>query len=115
MRSKPVRAHADFVTEWNETDAAERRQIRRLVRIGSPVETSEQAQLAVGFVEFQQSRPWWRYFWFWLVPAVLIALVAARGIHPILIGMVLAAAASTILVRRNFSRVAKVNAALLEA
>jgi hypothetical protein len=112
MATKPVREHADFVTEWNATDPAERRQIRRLVRIGQPVETADQARLALGFAEFQQSRPWWRYFWFWFVPAVVIAMVAAMGIHPILIGIVLGAVASTIMIHRNFTRVAKINAAV---
>ncbi len=115
MASPPSEEQAAFIKRWNGTLAPERRQIRRLVRIGRPVESTEQAELAVGFSEYQRSRPWWRYFWLWFVPAVLVAMLAAVNIHPIVIGIVLGAAASVIMVRRNFTRVRKINRAFLDS
>ena len=94
---------------------SERRRIRRLVRVGRPVETREEAGLAMVFAAYQRTRPWFRLFWYWFIPAVFVALVAAASIHPILVGIVLASAGSALLAHRNFKRVAKVNAGLLDA
>ncbi len=105
----------DYAEQWNRLDTSERRRIRRLVRVGRPVETREEARLALVFADYQRTRPWFRLFWYWFIPAVLVALVAAAGIHPILVGVVLASAGSALLAYRNFKRVAKVNADLLDA
>jgi hypothetical protein len=115
MATTPSGDQAAFIETWNGLPSAERRQIRRLVRIGRPVETREQAPLAVGFADYQATRPWWRYYWFWLAPAVVIALIAAVNIHPIVIGIVLGGMAAAIMIRRNFKRVRKVNAELLDS
>jgi hypothetical protein len=115
MPPTPSDDQAAFIEVWNATPAAERRQIRRLVRIGRPVETVEQAPLAVGFAEYQSTRSWWRLFWFWFLPAVAIALIAAVNIHPIVIGIVLGGAASAFMIRRNFKRVRIINKDLLES
>jgi hypothetical protein len=114
MPSTPSDDQAAFIATWNALPKAERRQIRRLVRIGRPVEHEDQAPLAVGFADYQASRPWWRYYWFWLVPAVVIALIAAVNIHPIVIGIVLGGMATAIMIRRNFKRVRVINAEFLE-
>ncbi len=105
----------DPAQEWNQLDISERRRIRRLVRVGRPVETREEARLAMAFADYQRTRPWFRLFWFWFIPAVVVALAAATSIHPILVGIVLASAGSALLAHRNFKRVAKVNASLLDA
>jgi len=83
------------------------------VRVGRPVETAEEAKLAVSYAEFQKQRPAWRLFWIWFVPGLTIALLAAMSVHAVLVGVVLAAGANAIFVHRNLNRVTKVNAALL--
>ena len=109
MGPAPSDDQSAFIETWNATPAPERRQIRRLVRIGRPVENPEQVPLAVGFADYQATRSWWRLFWFWFIPAVLIALIAAVNMHPIVIGLVLGAAASAFVIRRNFKRVRTIN------
>ena len=114
MAPTPSDDQAAFIETWNATPAPERRQIRRLVRIGRSVETREQAPLAIGFADYQSTRSWWKFFWFWFIPAIVIALIAAVNIHPIVIGIVLGGAASAFMIRRNFKRVRIINKALLE-
>jgi len=101
-----------FAEAWNGLDKADRRRIRRLVRIGQPVENADEVPLAIGFSEYQQSRPWLRLFWFWFVPALLIGMVAAFQLHPIVVGFVLGGGAQAVMARRNVRRAAKVNAAV---
>ena len=107
------RRAADFAAEWNALDKADRKRIRRLVRIGRPVDTSDEARLAVRYAAFQRSRIWMKLFWVWFVPATLLCLAAATRIHPVVIGIVAASALSAVNTRRNYGRVAKVNATLL--
>jgi hypothetical protein len=64
----------------------------------------------VGFATYQRARPWYRFFWFWLPLVTVGALFAASLVHPIVVGMVLAAAGNAVFVRRNFRRVEVVNA-----
>lgn len=104
----------DFVNRWNATDKSERRQIRRLVRIGRPQETEADAQLAVGFSAYQRTRPWYRFFWLWFVPVIIGGFGASFATHPIVIGMVAGVAVNALLVRRAFRRTDIVNAAVLE-
>jgi len=104
---------AGFANTWNATDKVRRKQIRRLVRVGRPQETAADARLAVGFVGFQRSRLWYRFFWLWFPVVVLGALYAATLVHPLAIGVVLAVAANGFLVRWNFGRTEKVNAEFL--
>lgn len=105
-------ADPDFAARWNAEDKAHRKQIRRLVRIGRPQVTAGDAELAVAFADYQRGRPWYRWFWLWLVPILIGGLVAAVGIHPLVVGMVLGFAGNALLVRWNYRRVAKVNAEL---
>src|SRR5215210_796822 len=81
-----------FADEWNSLPFADRRRLRRLVRIGRLPEDPEEARLASEFAAFQRTRMWWRYFWVWFVPGLLLALGVAVLIHPIVIGIVLASA-----------------------
>lgn len=112
-----ARANVDlaFAAEWNELDKPTRRQIRRLVRIGRQQENASDARLAVGFAAYQRSRPWYRYFWLWIVPLIVAGMIAGFALHPILIGVVLAVAGNAVLVRRNFKKADWLNEPLLEA
>jgi hypothetical protein len=113
--SKRPAVDAAFAASWNALDRDDRRQIRRLVRIGRPKETRGDAELALGFAAYQRSRPWYRLFWLWIVPLTLAGVVAGMNTHPIVIGLVLGAAASAVMVRRNFRRAESINAPLLDA
>lgn len=104
---------ADFAAEWNSLDKAERRQIRRLVRIGRPQETVAEARLGVAFAAYQRSRAWYRFFYLWMVPITVAGLVAGLNLHPLVIGMVLGAAAVAYMSRRNFKRADTINAPVL--
>jgi hypothetical protein len=104
-----------FADTWNALDKGDRRRIRRLVRIGRPVDDVAEVPLAVGFSRYQQTRKWMRYFWFWFVPALLIAIVAAAQVHPLVIGLVLGGGVQAVMTRRNFGRAAVVNAAVPRA
>jgi hypothetical protein len=113
--SKASAIDPDFASRWNATDKSERRQIRRLVRIGRPQETEADARLAVGFAAYQRTRPWYRFFWLWFVPVIIGGLGASFATHPIVIGMVAGVAVNALLVRRAFRRTDIVNAPVLEA
>lgn len=105
----------EFAAEWNALDKPTRRQVRRLVRIGRQQETAEDARLAVGFAAYQRTRPWYRYFWFWIVPLLVAGVIAGFALHPILIGVVLAVCGNAVLVRRGFSKAEWLNEPLLES
>lgn len=104
----------DFASEWNALDKPTRRQIRRLVRIGRQQENASDARLAVGFAAYQRTRPWYRLFWLWFIPMLAAGAIAGFAVHPILIGVVLAAAGNAVLVRRNFKKADWLNEPLLE-
>ena len=108
-------ADPDFAAQWNSLDKGTRRQIRRLIRVGRPQENAENARFAVRFAAYQRTRPWSRYFWLWLLPLFVGGFYAGAQIHPIVIGVVGGLAANAVLVRWNFSRTPKVNAALLDS
>ena len=103
----------NFVAEWNALDKPTRRQVRRLVRIGRQQENAEDARLAVGFAAYQRTRPWYRYFWFWIIPLLVAGVIAGFALHPILIGVVLAVCGNAVLVRRGFSKADWLNEPLL--
>jgi len=96
-----------FTDEWNALPLRDRRRIRRLVRIGRLPEDADEARLAQAFALRERARLVWRAFWFWFVPAVIVALGVAMTIHPIVIGIVLATGAQALVVRRNASRIAR--------
>ena len=102
-----------FAQRWNALDKTHRRQIRRLARIGRAQETTEDAQLAVVFAAFQQSRSWYRRCWLWFPVLVIAGIIAGFGIHPLIVGIVIGFAANALFVRRNYARVSLVNADLL--
>ena len=106
---------AEFAATWNDLDKPTRRQIRRLVRAGRPQETEQDAELASAFAAYQRARPWYRFFWLWLAPLFVAGVIAGLAIHPIIVGMVLAASGNALIVHRNFKRVDKVNASLSDA
>ncbi len=96
-----------FTEEWNALPLRDRRRIRRMVRIGRLPEDADEARLAEGFAMHERARLWWRGFWFWFVPGMLLALGVAMMIHPIVIGIVLATGAQALVVRRNASRISR--------
>jgi ferric-dicitrate binding protein FerR (iron transport regulator) len=104
-----------FAQRWNALNKTHRRQIRRLARIGRLQETAADAQLAVVFAAFQQSRSWYRRFWLWFPILVIAGVIAGFGIHPLVVGIVIGFAANALFVRRNYSRVSVVNAELLSS
>jgi len=104
----------DFPRRWNSLKRRDRLRIRRLVRLGRPVATRDEAALAVAYARWQASRPWVRWFWVWFVPALCLSLVAAARVHPVFVGVVLALAAQAVFAHRNLRRVGKLNAAMLE-
>jgi hypothetical protein len=112
MAKAPV-VDADFAAEWNSLEKAERRQIRRLVRIGRPQESADHARLAMAFAAYQRSRAWYRFFYLWIAPILVAGLVAGVNLHPIFIGMVLGGAAVAYMSRRNYKRADKINAPVL--
>ena len=111
--AKAPAVDAGFAAEWNSLEKAERRQIRRLVRIGRPQETVAEARMGVAFAAYQRSRAWYRFFYLWLAPILLAGLIAGLNLHPIFIGMVLGGAAVAYMSRRNYKRADVINAAVL--
>lgn len=95
-----------FADDWNALPLTDRRRLRRLVRIGRLPEDPEEARLAAEFAAHQRTRLWWRWFWLWFIPGLLLALSAAALIHPIVIGVVLAFGAQALLTRRNATKIA---------
>ena len=103
----------DFVRQWNALDGRERRRLRRMVRMGQPLEDRRRARVAVAYARFQRSRFWSRLFWVWFLPGLVLAMGAAVQIHPVLIGVVLALAAQAVFAHRNLGRAEQVNASAL--
>jgi hypothetical protein len=87
---------ATFPLEWNALARNERLRIRRLVRMGRPVEPSELAHLAPEYARWQMRRPWMRLFWLWFVPGLVVVLGVAAQLHPILVGIVIALGAQAV-------------------
>ncbi len=97
----------EFIAEWNRLDRRDRRRLRRLVQLGRKPTDASEARLAVSYARFQQSRPWMRLFWLWFVPGLILTLGVAARVHPILVGVVLAAGVQAVLTRRNLGRIGR--------
>lgn len=95
-----------FATRWNALAVRDRRRMRRLVRLGRPLDDPQEAALAVEYARFQRARPWTRLFWVWFIPGLILALGIATQMHPIVIGAVLAMAAQAVFANRNLKRMA---------
>lgn len=93
-----------FRATWQALQGAERRRVRRLARIGRLEPGSDDERLAAAMARHQGRRIWWRGFWLWFVPGLLVALAVAYTIHPIVIGVVLASAAQALVTRRNLNK-----------
>jgi hypothetical protein len=96
-----------FVDEWNQLEPMERRRLRRLVRLGRPIEDPQLAALAGEYARFQRSRPWARLFWVWFVPGLCIALSIASQMHPVVLGVVLALAAQAVVTNYNLRKTSR--------
>jgi hypothetical protein len=96
-----------FLTTWRQMGGTDRRRVRRLSRIGRIEPGSPDEGVALAMARHQASRPWWRYFWVWFVPGLVIALSMAMQMHPVMIGVVLAYAGQALLTRRNVGKLAR--------
>jgi hypothetical protein len=85
-----------FSAKWNAMNRAERMHLRRLVRMGRKIEEPELAPLAPDYARWQMRRPWMKYFWFWFVPGLFIALGMTASVHPILVGITIALAGQAV-------------------
>lgn len=110
--SRPT-VDVSFAEQWNVMPRKDRKRIRRMVRLGRTQDSVADARLALGFAAYQKSRFWFQKFWFWFVPLVVAAFLAAGAVHPLLMGIILGLAGNAIWCRRNFNRVEVVNASLL--
>lgn len=106
---------AAFLADWNALPRAERRRLRRVVRLGRPLDDPGEAAVGVAYARFQRSRLWARSFWFWFVPGLVVALDVAGRVHPLAIGVVLALAGQAGWAHRNLGRAERINAAHLDA
>jgi len=100
--------HAAFLKEWGALPVAERRRIRRLVRLGRPLEPGV-AGVGVAYARFQSSRIWARTFWLWFVPGLFVALNIAARLHPIVVGIVIALAVQAWWSHHNARRAERIN------
>jgi len=105
--------HTAFLKEWGALPVADRRHIRRLVRLGRPLEPGV-AGVGVAYARFQSSRIWARTFWLWFIPGLFVALNIAARIHPIVVGIVLALAAQAWWSHRNARRAGRINSSSLQ-
>ena len=96
-----------FASEWNALDRSERLRIRRLVRMGRPVEPPELSHLARGYARWQMQRPWMRFFPFWFTPGIVIVLGVTAQIHPILVGVTIALGAQAVWAYISLRKIAR--------
>ncbi len=109
-RSASSADDAGFAEAWNALEPARRRKLRRLVRMGRPVDDPQLAPLVGGYARFQMDRPWLRWFWVWFVPGLVIMLGIASRIHPIAIGAAIALAGQAAWAQFNLRRAAATEA-----
>jgi hypothetical protein len=98
---------SSFSAQWNALPRSDRSRVRRLVRMGRPVDEPGLAALAAEYARFQMQRPWMRLFWLWFVPGMFVVLGVAAGIHPIVVGIVLALGAQAVWAWFNLRKVAR--------
>jgi hypothetical protein len=96
-----------FAAAWNALEPGDRLRIRRLARLGRTIDDDRLRGLAGGYARAQLVRPWIRYFWWWFVPGVVIAIGAASRIHPIVVGVVLALAAQAVWAQISLKRLSR--------
>jgi ferric-dicitrate binding protein FerR (iron transport regulator) len=106
LRDDRRMTHDEFIERWNALEPAERRKLRRLVRIGRAVDDAHLAPLAAAYAAYQRSRVWTRLFWFWFVPGLVLALGIASRVHPLMVGVVIALAGQAVLAKVNLRRTA---------
>jgi hypothetical protein len=97
----------EFVREWNALPVADRRRVRRLVRLGRSLVDADEASLAGTYARFQLSRLWMRLYWVWFVPGAVIALGIASRLHPVVVGAVLVLTTQSIFAHRNIRKTAR--------
>jgi len=97
-----------FGPEWQDLERTDRIYVRRVVRTGQAFRAGEDHLAAVGarWARYQRARPIQRLWWAWFLPSLLVCLAVGARIHPIVVGIVLAAAAQALVVRRNVKKAA---------
>jgi len=100
-------------TAYNALSRAEQKVLRRTVRMGRPLQSSEDARMAVALARYQRSQPWYKLFWFLFVPGVVVSVAIAATIHLLMVGVVLAVAAQGAWGWIGLRRVESVNRHLL--
>lgn len=98
---------------YNALPRVEQKVLRRTVRMGRPLESPEQARMAVALARYQRTQPWYRLFWVLFVPGLVVAVVIASRLHLAVVGVVLALAAQGAWGWVSLRRVEKVNRHLL--
>ena len=98
---------------YNELPRVEKKVLRRTVRMGRPLETPEEARMAVALATFQRAQPWYKLFWFLFVPGLLVSVAIAARLHVALVGVVLALAAQGAWGWFSLRRVERLNRHLL--
>jgi len=105
--STPITDDDAFVEAWNALDRPERKRLRRLVRLGRPIDEPKLAGIAPSYARYQRARAWVRYFWLWFVPGLFVALTIAGRAHPVFVGIVLALAVQAVLTNHHLRRAAR--------
>jgi hypothetical protein len=85
-----------FGATWSALTPAERRRLRRMVRIGRTGDDPALAPIAPLYAQHQLTRPWIRLFWLWFVPGIFLVLSTVAKIHPILVGVTIALGAQAV-------------------
>ncbi len=98
---------------FNALPRLEQKVLRRTVRMGRPLDTPEEARMAVAFARYQRSQPWYKLFWVLFVPGVVVSMAVASTLHLAGMGVVLALAAQGAWGWISLCRVEKVNRHLL--
>jgi hypothetical protein len=95
-----------FTARWNTLARAERIHVRRMVRMGRPVD-AKHGELAHEYAKHQAGRPWIRFFWVWFVPGMVLVLEVATQMHPLLVGVTLALGAQAVWAWFNLRKAAR--------
>ena len=98
----------ELAERWNALPRTDRIYVRRVVRHGLRFKPGEDDLAALGrrWAAHQRSRLVQRLWWLWFLPGMLVGLSIAVTIHPLAVGVVLAAGAQAAVVHRNLKKAA---------
>ncbi|CAA9239911.1 MAG: hypothetical protein AVDCRST_MAG76-1714 [uncultured Acidimicrobiales bacterium] len=110
---RPAPAADPAAVAFNALPRIDQKVLRRTVRMGRPLATTEEARMAVAFARFQRSQPWYKLFWVLFMPGAVVSMVVASTLHLAMVGVVLAVAAQGAWAWISLRRVERVNRNLL--